>query len=164
MVGIFAIIAAGAAALMADTTPASNEVDPLLGEALPKSVDPADLHSKVRTETRDQQWAPRMEDVIEARLMKIPLIGKAGNALRVTCASTLCEIGGTVVAPASQAEREDQKSEYNQTIKDLQVPPLTDDLRKVGLKSEAGLFTSGKGQPDRSVFLLYYSRADAAGD
>lgn len=38
------------------------------------------------------------------------------------------------------------------------VPPLPDDLAKLGLKSEAAAFMSGKGKPDKLAFLLYYSR------
>jgi hypothetical protein len=43
-------------------------------------------------------------------------------------------------------------------VKELQVPPLPEDLAKLGLKMEAATFTSGKGQPDKLAFLLYYSR------
>ena len=64
--------------------------------------------------------------------------------------------------PADQrAEQEDPKSLFNRTIQDLQVPPLPDDLAKLGLKHESGSFFGGKGKPDRSVFLLYYTRVKA---
>ena len=159
MIALFVVAAAGAAALMPSQAPVSNEIDPLIGEALPKFVDPANLHAQVRAEARDPKWAPRMEDIIRARLMSLPLIGKDGNVLRVLCARMLCEIAGTVIAPESKAEQEDQNSQFSRTIKELQVPPLTDDLAKVGLKSESGTFTGGKGKPDRTVFFLYYSRA-----
>jgi hypothetical protein len=102
-----------------------------------------------------------MESQIEARLTSMPLVAKDGNVLRVLCGRTLCEIGGTLLSPVSKAEQEDQKSLYNRTIKDLQVPPLTDDLTHLGLKFENGSFMGGKGKPDRMVFLLYYTRADA---
>ena len=81
--------------------------------------------------------------------------------LRVTCASTLCEIAGTLIAPSSKAEQEDPKSQVNRAIQDLQVPPLPDDLAKLGLKHESGNFLGGRGKPDRSVFLLYYTRVKA---
>jgi len=38
------------------------------------------------------------------------------------------------------------------------VPPLKDDLGKLGLTHEAGMFTGNKNKPDENVFLLYYSR------
>ncbi|NUS99796.1 MAG: helix-turn-helix transcriptional regulator [Sphingomonas sp.] len=159
MVGLF-IIVMGASALISDVPPsAPKDIDPLIGEALPKFVDPSDLHTKVRSEKRDTEWATPLEAAIRTRVSKIPLLGTNGNELRVLCGSTLCEISGSVLAPASAAEREDQNSQFNRTIKDLQVPPLPDDLGKLGLKHESGLFTGAKGKPDRSVFLLYYSRA-----
>jgi DNA-binding CsgD family transcriptional regulator len=159
MIALSVVAAAAAATLMSQAPATTNDIDPLIGEALPKFTDPSELHGKVRAEQRDAEWAPRMENAIRARLMSMPLIGKDDNVLRVTCASTLCEIGGTLIAPPSKVEREDQNSQFNRTIKDLQVPPLTDDLARLGLKVEAGTFTGGKGKPDRTVFLLYYSRA-----
>ena len=162
MIGLFVIAAAGAAALMTQAPPAStNEIDPLIGAPLQRGPEPAELHARIRAEPRDPQWAGPMEQQIEARLMSLPLVGKDGNALRITCASTLCEIAGTLIAPPSKKEQEDQNSQFNRTVRDLQVPPLTDDLARLGLKIEIGLFTSGKGKPDRSAFLLYYSRAEA---
>jgi len=161
MIALFIVAAAGAATLMSQTPVTINDIDPLVGEAIPKFADPSELHSKVRSEQRDAKWAKRMESEIDGRLMSMPLIGKDGNVLRVTCGSTLCEVAGTLIAPTSKAEREDQDSLFNRTIKDLQVPPLTDDLGHLGLKVETGTFTGAKGMPDRTVFLLYYSRTDA---
>ena len=159
MLGLVAIVV-GASALISDVPPsASKDIDPLIGQALPKFADPSDLHTKVRSEKRDTEWATPMEAAIRARVSKIPLIGTNGNELRVLCGSTLCEISGSLIAPASKAEMEDQNSQYNRTIKDLQVPPLPDDLGQMGLKHESGLFTGALGKPDRSVFMLYYSRA-----
>src|SRR5437763_1443660 len=162
MIALFVIAAAGAAALMTQAPPAStNEIDPLIGAPLQRGPEPAELHARIRAEPRDPQWAGRMEHQIEARLMSLPLVGKDGNALRVTCASTRCEIAGTLIAPASKKEQEDQNSQYNRTVRDLQVPPLTDDLAHLGLKMESGSFLRGNGRPDRVVFLLYYPRAQA---
>jgi DNA-binding CsgD family transcriptional regulator len=162
MIVLFVIAAAGAAALMTQAPQAlTNEVDPLIGLPLQRGPEPAELHARIRAEPRDPQWADRTERQIEERLMSVPLVGKDGNALRVTCASTLCEIAGTLIAPPSKEEQEDQNSQYSRTVKDLQVPPLTDDLAHLGLKVEIALFTGGKGKPDRLAFLLYYSRAYA---
>ncbi len=149
---------AGAAALMGQQSAPTNESEPLIGAPLERFKQPADLHAQIRSETRDDAWASKMESVVRARLLQIPLVGVDGNELRVTCAKTLCEIAGTLLAPTSPAEREDTKSPVNKTITALQVPPLPDDLGKLGLKSESGSFTSAKGKPDRAVFLLYYSR------
>lgn len=159
MLTILAAAIAGAAALMGQGSTPSNEVDPLIGAPVERFKQPADLHAQLRAESRDSAWAYKMEQLIEERLLQIPLVGKNGNALRITCARTLCEIAGTLAAdPASEAERGGLKSQLNKTITALQVPPLPDDLGKLGLKSESGSFTGAKGKPDRSVFLLYYSR------
>ena len=161
MLTLFLVATAGAATLITQAPQTANEVDPLVGAPLERFKQPADLHSQVRAEGRDEDWAPRIETAIRARLLQIPLIGKDGNALRVTCASTLCEIAGTVIAPPSKSEQEDPKSPYNRAIQDLQVSPLPDDLAKLGLKHESSNFLGGKGKPDRSVFLIYYARAKA---
>jgi DNA-binding CsgD family transcriptional regulator len=162
MIALFVIAAAGAAALMTQAPQApTNEVDPLIGVALQRGPEPVELHARIRAEPRDPQWAGRMEHQIGARLMSLPLVGKDGNVLRVTCARSLCEIAGTLLTPTSKAEQEDQRSLFNETVNDLQVPPLTDDLTRIGLKNEGGSFLRGTGKPDRLAFLLYYSRAEA---
>ena len=66
-----------------------------------------------------------------------------------------------VTAPSSKEEREDPKSRFNESIKDLQVGPVPDDLAKLGLKHESGSFLGNKSKPDDSVFLIYYKRAKA---
>jgi DNA-binding CsgD family transcriptional regulator len=158
----FLVIAAGsAAALMSQAPVTGNEVDPLLGTPLETAPDPAALHARVRSEPRDGEWAPRMESAIRARLMQIPLIGKDGNALRVTCAATLCEMAGTIIWTAPPPKAYDPKLPESRAESSLQEKALFDDLAKLGLKNETGLFTGGQGKPDRIVFLLYYSRADA---
>lgn len=161
MIALFLIAAAGAAALMSPAPSSQNEIDPLIGTPLPKFTDPAAFHAKVRAEKRDALWAPRTEAAVRARVMQIPLVGKDGNVLRVMCASTLCEIAGTLIAPESKLEQEDQKSPFNRAINLLQVLPLPDDLAKLGLKIEADSFMAAKGKPDRTAFLLYYSRVEA---
>jgi hypothetical protein len=102
-----------------------------------------------------------MESAVRARLMQIPLIGKDGNALRVTCATDICEMAGTINWPGQPPEDYDPKLPQSRAQSDLQAKPLFDDLAKLGLKSETGLFTGGPGKPDRIVFLLYYSRSSA---
>jgi hypothetical protein len=155
--------AIGAAALVAGQ--ASNTgnqtagvVDPLIGEPMPKFSDPADLHTQIRAEKRDQEWATRTEAAVRSRVLQIPVIGKDGNVLRVTCAATLCEIAGTLIGPGQPPREYDPNLPVNRAVADLQDKPLKNDLAKLGLKHESGSFTSGKGKPDRSVFLIYYTR------
>jgi DNA-binding CsgD family transcriptional regulator len=164
MIGLFLVAAAAATAIMFQSPAPESRVDPLIGKQLERGPQPADLHAKLRAETRDSNWAPRIEAAIRTRVMKIPLVGKNGNALRITCAADLCEIAGTLLAPASKEEQRDQNSQYSRTVEALQVPPFTDDLMRLGLKIESGSFMSAEGKPDRLVYLLYYSRADPKGD
>lgn len=161
MIGLFLVAAAGAAVMMTQHPQSINEADPLLGTPLTTAPDPAALHARVRTEARDGDWAPGVESAIRARLTRIPLIGKNGNVIRVTCATDLCEIAGTIIWAAPPPKDYDPKLPESIAQSALQEKPLNDDLAKIGLKHETGLFTGGRGKPDRIVFMLYYSRADA---
>jgi DNA-binding CsgD family transcriptional regulator len=162
MIALFLVAAAGAATVMSQAQPSSNEVDPLIGGPIERFGQPADLHAKVRSETSDRSWAGPTEAALRARLMQIPLVGKDGNVLRVTCGATLCEIAGTLLGNGQKPGEYDPKLPLNKAVADLQDKPLHDDLAKLGLKDESGSFTSGQGKPDRIVFLLYYSRAEPA--
>ena len=157
MLFISLVAVAGAAALLGQQAPVS-EVDPLLGSPLQTGPEPATLHAQVRSEPRDAQWASQTEAAIRARALQIPLIGKNGNALRVTCATKLCEIAGSIRVPATSPADYDSKRPESRTITALQTAPFVDDIMKLGLKSETGLFTGSKDDKNQAVFLLYYSR------
>ena len=157
MVLISLIAAAGAAAVFVQQ-PQVQEVEPLLGTPLMTGPDPAALHARVRTEARDSDWAPGIEQAIRSRAMQIPLIGKDGNALRVTCATKLCEIAGSIQTSSAPPAEYDPKLPESRAITALQTSPFKDDLTKLGLKSETGLFTGSKDNKNQAVFLLYYSR------
>ena len=158
MFSLFVIAAAGAATLIGQDSPKPSQVDPLLAKPLVKMEDPVDLHAKVRLEARDQAWAGRVETAVRTRLLQLPLVGKDGNELRVTCAATLCEIAGSIAGKAT--EPYDPKQPLNQAVADLQAKPLRDDLSKLGLNHVSGLFTGGDN-PERAVFFQYYSRTDS---
>ena len=100
MIGLFVVAAAGAAALMTHQPGVEPPADPLVGALLQpvpqdRSVD--DLYARVRSEQRGP-WAIQTEKQIKSQLMSLPLVGKGGNVLRVTCGSTICEIAGTLPA------------------------------------------------------------------
>ena len=158
MVLVTLTTAALAAAFLTQQPDVAKDVDPLIGSPLVTAPDPAALHARIRSESRDLDWSPRMEAAIRARTMQIPLIGKNGNALRVTCAAKLCEIAGSMKWSAPPKEY-DPKLPESRAQQDLQSAPYTDDLARLGLKFETAMFTGNKGHPDQIVFLLYYSRA-----
>jgi len=157
MMGFFFVVAAGATAMM-QAPGVTSAVDPLLEEPLQRRVDTVDLHTKVRAEPRDPLWAPRAEEQIRSVALRIPLIGKGGNVLRVTCASTICEVAGKFATASSSQKIDDPTSPSSIAMRDLQGL-LPENLAKIGLKSESGLFTGSKGKPDQMVFLIYYSRS-----
>ena len=164
MIGLFVVTAAGAAALMTQQPAAESPNDPLVGSLLQAQQEdshPADLYAKVRSEQRGP-WAIQTEQQIKARLMSVPLVGKGGNVLRVTCGSTICEIAGTL--PGRLAGFTPAKS-------GPPVPPPTTgyleklgftngDLAKLGLKGNPYNFIRWQGQTKPFVFLVYYSRDD----
>lgn len=160
MIGLFILSAAGAAALMSHQPAAELPADPLVGSLLkpvPEDRSVADLYTQVRSE-QPGPWGLQTEQQIKAQLMSLPLVGKEGNILRVTCGSSLCEIAGTVILPPNKGEIHDQRSQFNRTARALQIR-IPDALVKLRLNPDAANFTSGKGKSDKLTFLLYYSRA-----
>jgi DNA-binding CsgD family transcriptional regulator len=170
MIGLFFVAAAGAAALMSHQPAAKIPADPLIGDLLkpePKEPDAADLHAKVRAEQRGP-WAIRTEQQLKARLMALPLVGKNGNVLRVTCGSTICEVAGTLPASAdAPVPPPPPAAPPGAQVKVLPPsPPPTyleklgwrpADFEKLGLKENAN-FIRWHGQTKPFVFLNYYSR------
>jgi hypothetical protein len=173
MIGLFVVAAAGAAALMGHQPAAKPPADPLVGSLLksePKEPDAADLYAQVRAEQHGP-WAIRMEQQIKARLMSLPLVGKGGNVLRVTCGNTMCEVAGTL--PARWAD-EPVLPPPPAPPPGLQMAPppppppsyleklgfRKEDLAKLGLKENAN-FIRWHGHTKPLVFLNYYSRQSA---
>ena len=122
-----------------------------------QASDPTDFHAKVRAETPDRSWAEPTEATIRARLMKIPLVGRDRNVLRITCGVTLCEVAGTV-GEGQHSKGHDAKLQLNRAVADLHDKSLNDDLAMLGLKNESSSFVSSEGG---LTFFLYYSRADS---
>ena len=119
MIG-FLFVAAGTATMMTQVPTVTSAVDPLLEEPLQRRVDTVDLHARVRAEPRDPDWAPRIEEQIRSAALRIPLIGKGGNALRITCASTLCEVAGNFESAESRHEIENPNSPSAIAMRELQ--------------------------------------------
>lgn len=183
MIGLFVVAAAGTAALMSHQQPAAKfATDPLVGALLqgePEEPDAGELYAKVRAERRGP-WAARTEQQIKARLMALPLLGKGGNVLRITCGSTICEIAGTLPGRLAGFSR----TKGGPPVPPPLTPPMgyrlppppgpppvdylemlglsNRDLEKLGLKWEPYDFIRWQGQTKPFVFLVYYPRQEAA--
>ena len=132
--------------------------DPLM--MIPSSEDaPDELHRKIRSEPRDAAWAPKAEEIVRARYSKIEHIGTPNAVLRVLCASTLCEVAGTIDAPEPKGkEYDDPNHPLVKANRELQETPLFEDLKKAGLERGAGMFGSTATEPKRAAFIMYYKR------
>ena len=171
MTALFVVAAAGVAALMTHQPAAEAPADPLVGALLqpvPQDGSVADLYAKVRSEQRGP-WATRTEQQIKARLMSLPLVGKGGNVLRVTCGSTICEIAGTLPArlagfsPAKYGPVTPPPPPVAGTTGYLEKLGFRDGyFAKLGLRGEAYNFLRSQGPTKPFVFALYYSRKGAA--
>lgn len=162
MIALFIIAAAGAAALTSQQGPASNVVDPLIGPLPTSEISPERLHARVRAEQRDLAWAPRAEQILRNRYSRIAYVGGADNRVRVICATTLCEVAGTIDAPSRPGHEYDRSDPLNKAMRDLQDKALHDDLLKAGLDGEAGMFGGSPSKTSRMTFLHYYLRKGAA--
>ena len=160
MVSLLVVAATAAATLMGQGSPPEAQVDPLIGTPLQTRPDPAALHAQVRSESRDPGWASKTEAAIRARALQVPVIGKSGNTLRVTCASKLSEIAGSIRMPETPSAEHDPKLPESVAQAALQTPPFIDDISKLGLENETNLFTSSKDDRNQLVFLLYYTRKE----
>ncbi|MDB5694168.1 MAG: hypothetical protein JWO81_3231 [Alphaproteobacteria bacterium] len=120
--------------------------------------DPAAWHAKVRAQHRDPQWAPRAEETLRERFSRVAHIGGSGNVLRVLCATSICEVAGTIDVPRGEAQSDSANSPLNLTMQELQGNTLHADLLKGGLSGEGATFTSTKSKPERTAFFFYFSR------
>lgn len=62
--------------------------------------DPEALYKRIRSEPRDRDWATRSENAIKAALIPVPYLDRAKD-VRVSCATTLCEVHGSLAEEAS---------------------------------------------------------------
>lgn len=95
MTGSVILSAIGVAAYLGgqDAAPAVAQ-DRLLGRLLAQRVDddPRELYRRVRRERRDEAWAPKSEVMLRDRYAAAA--GVPATQIRVTCATTLCEVAG----------------------------------------------------------------------
>ena len=115
--------------------------------ALPDpAADPRALYRRIRMEARDREWASRAETGVKGALAAIPNITQ--GALRVSCASTLCEVRGSVQEGATS-------DNANTAMQALQGGELRRSLDTLGLDLQSAAFGGGgRGMP----FTLYLRR------
>jgi len=108
------------------------------------------FYKQVRAETRDQAWAGRTERGLTAILQSLPALSRGDHRLRVSCATTLCEISAMTAPHAPQPQIEG-------FYRDLQTWTYCQATEKLGLKAATVQFGS---LPDksRSIYIAYYSR------
>ncbi|EZP55556.1 hypothetical protein BW41_01009 [Sphingomonas sp. RIT328] len=121
--------------------------DPVAQLIPPAGSDPAQLHARFRAEPRDPAWAARNEAGLRNALADVPQIG-GGNALAVRCATSLCEVSGTMTPGLPEADG-------NRTMQALQGDALSRRAATLGLDGRMTSFGSSNGRP---TFLLIYTR------
>jgi DNA-binding CsgD family transcriptional regulator len=113
------------------------------------------FHGKVHSEPRDPAWAARIESSLRAAFISIPNVGVKGTELRVLCASSLCEIAGTLETPGRAKAAIDT---FNRaTMYRLNPKALEPNTDKLGLKSTVASIGTMPG--GRMSYVFYYSRA-----
>lgn len=159
ILAVGALAAAGLAMQLSGGEHAAPLVDPLLGP-IPSSQDAPDaMYKNLRAEPRDSAWAPGAERLLSKRFSQIAHVGSPPAVLRVTCATTVCEVAGTIDAPEPKGkEYDDPNHPLVKATRELQEPPLRNDLEKAGLKQGAGMFGASADKPQRAAFIIYYTR------
>ncbi|NIJ19554.1 DNA-binding CsgD family transcriptional regulator [Sphingomonas naasensis] len=123
--------------------------DPLVGDLVGLTVDtPAKFYERLRAETRDAAWAPGTEQQLRLRFAAIT--GVAKDSLRVTCATTICEVAGVLEGANADA--------LNRVYQEVQGSTLRDDLSRFGLASGAMGFGGSGSSSASSRFVAYWTR------
>jgi DNA-binding CsgD family transcriptional regulator len=128
-------------------TPAA---DPLLGGLVRPAGETAEgLYTRLRAEPVDAAWAPQAEAGLRTRFLKIPSI--AGDRLRVTCRTTLCEVAGVLVAADAAA--------LDRAYAEIQGKDLRADMRNLGFTGDGPIgFGASAGSKVESRFYAYLTR------
>lgn len=181
MIALFLVVTAGAAALMSQAPTSSRATDPVYGTILGEE-DPIKLFSemkaqgsdqrmtgegsrsmmrglyaKVRSEPRDASWASATERALKAAFTRIPKVGAQGSMLSVTCAKTLCEVGGTL--DTALANTDAGRREFNETtMSKLNPKALSEQTDRLNLESVTASIAQAPDKSPQLAFLFYYIR------
>jgi DNA-binding CsgD family transcriptional regulator len=172
---LIAIAGAGALAVSASGDPARTPDSHARSAAAPQDefarkfvpnhepMDPQQLHRALLAETREPDWAGRMENVIREAYGMIPYVGTPAEPLEVRCAATLCEVAGRFDVPSEPQIKvgpngEVPPSKLGKAMSEMQDGRLNKAFEAHGL--ELGLMTFGQSPDDRerSYFLGYWRR------
>lgn len=121
--------------------------DPVTQQILAAGSDPAQLHARFIAEPRDPDWAAQNEGGLRNALADVPEIG-GGNPLAVRCATSLCEVSGTMTPGLTEGD-------VNRTMQALQGDALSRRAEGLGLDGQTMRFGASNGRPN---FLLIYAR------
>ena len=127
----------------------SGEADPLLGKLMGSVEEhPSRLYALLRSEARDPAWADPTDAALKAGYADLVRSGRLAD-LRVTCASTVCEVAGSIVSKQLVlAER---------TLQQLQDLAFLQRIAPSGLKSAGHAFGPGR-RSEEAVFASYWLR------
>ncbi len=110
---------------------------------------PKSLHARLLAESRDDAWASAAEAALHARYATVETVAQ-GEALRITCASTVCEVAGTAQPNASGGA-------IARMMQALQSPPVTERFERLSLDDAAHSFRfNDSGTP--ITFAAYWMR------
>jgi DNA-binding CsgD family transcriptional regulator len=117
------------------------------------------FYGKVRSEARDPSWASPTERSLQTIFSAIPHVGADGNYLRVICASTVCEVAGTL-DPSFAATESAGWAELNRaTMTELNPHALEPETKRLRLVSPFAIEGTTPEEPARWRFLFYFTRS-----
>jgi hypothetical protein len=105
------------------------------------------LHSKVRSEPRDDKWSPQMEAPLRRFFLQVPSVRSSPHHLRVICSATLCEV--TANLPKRQS------ADGQLYLPEFQDPKQEAELQQLGLEPLPKVLGSTSAGP---LYLSYWGR------
>lgn len=107
-----------------------------------------DLHDRLRHEGRDEYWASRSEELLNAEFMQIAKQNNFKDDIAIHCGTTICEISSNLdTFPKDSGER---------LSDDIQSPELAAKLRGKGYHDMGSAF--GPSKTHENAFIIFYQR------
>jgi DNA-binding CsgD family transcriptional regulator len=118
------------------------------------------FYAKVRSEARDPSWASPTERSLQTIFSAIPHVGADGNYLRVMCASTVCEVAGTLDPSFATTESAGWAELNRATMTKLNPHALEPETKRLKLVSPLAIEDITSDKPARWRFLFYFTRSE----